>query len=230
MMDRERGGLLTLRLDPALLAEIDGEAAASGVSRSAWLRTLIHSVLGHEARSSRPIGRRSLALHRVYCGLPGELLRKVDAEAEATGLRRNVFIRRVLHAQLYEGDRFRVLSDRSDKRFAELKGGLSALQRMVNRIERAVRAIIRDGKYADLAARADDLLAMDENITAAFKEVERFIIEVTFEEHRYWRGDAGGGDIEALRSMRSEEDSDVDNDDDEDLTTGFSEDEAGAGD
>ena len=227
-MTRVSGGVLPLRLEAGLLARIDAAAVEVGLNRSAWIRTLIHSSLDGKEVNARPRAVRDMSLHRVYCGLPGELLKKIEAEAAATNLRRNVFIRRVLHAQLYEGYRFRVLSKRSDEMFGKLTVRLGALQSMVNRVERAVKAIVRDQKYHQLAERADDLLEMNENLTAAFKAVESFTGWVTFEEHRYWRGDLAADDIVRHQAIAGSEVR-AREDDDEDFTAGYSEDGAGAG-
>lgn len=195
------GAKIELRCDQSLIEGIDAEANAMGLSRSAWVRSLIASALDKDdqpARATPTAGTLERAVYdrqRVELRFARLLLKRIDEEAKDTGLSRNDYIRRALHGQLYRGSRYRVLSAKTRDQFNELLGKMSALQRMVNRIEKAVNAIVRDGKHGDLERRADELADLSDSLLASFNAVQSFIVWSAREEHIYWRSsDAEGED------------------------------------
>lgn len=225
--------VLKLRCDSSLLAAIDASAAMNGITRSAWVRDqLARSADNDAGRTGETLTPGALLSavrdrQRVEVRLSKALLKRLDQEAAETELSRGDFIRRTLHAHFYSGDRFRVLSLKSDRRFATLNGRLAALQRMVNTIERAVKAIVRDGKFHELGDRLDDLLVLSENLLGAVQAVTRFATWVTFEEHRYWRRDAAACDL--ARMVNPLERHPAEAEDDEDVFGDLSAGDAGAG-
>lgn len=194
------GAKIELRCDQSLIDGIDAEANAMGLSRSAWVRSLIASALdkGEEPTRATPaagtLERAVYDRQRVELRFAKLLLKRIDEEAEDAGLSRNDYIRRALHGRLYRGSRYRVLSARTRGQFNELLGKMSALQRMVNRIEKAVNAIVRDSKHADLEGRADELADLADSLLASFNAVQSFIVWSAREEHIYWRGGEAEGE------------------------------------
>lgn len=198
--------VIKFRIDDEKLPAIDGAAEAAGLSRSAWLKSLIEADL-RDAPTPRPErkygddDRRTM----IHIRFNARELGAIEAAASDMGIRRTDLVKKFVRGKLYEGEGD--ILPNPDVRLLLRKNinELNAIGKNVNQAARAINAAVMPDSGMNLVKEAQALSHLESEIWSKFRETEVRFSAVMAEENRYWRGDLHEASTRKVSGRQGEE-------------------------
>ena len=182
--------MISLRIDPELVAAIDASAMAEGISRSAWMTRACRASLnlpatGEGARRGRPARPKGHARLQVRMG--AEELLRIEEAAAKHGVTLNEFVRATLRGRVWPDQLVIMPNPETKKAMRETINELHAIGRNLNQVVHAMHAAALPGSGMNIENIAIDLKVAAAEASASALAVERAILEHLSAEQDIWR-------------------------------------------